>query len=387
MPNANTWYALYPGVRNHRKSGLVGTDATTQHAINRRDRRGKEPASAMNYPLTLAKLLGGLLLVAFSLTGHAEKKVTQVTTAKLADITFFQTYTAPATTLSLNESRVSAETSGKILKIPVRVGDSVAKGELLAALDCQENSFRVTRAEAGLTSIEARVTLANQQIKRTKSLIKTSSVSEERLNQQQADLQVALADRSAQYTTIAEARLNQARCLITAPFTGIVRERLAGEGEWINPGQPIIQLIDKERLEISAQISVDLIDTLQQTDKIQLETNQGNYGVAIRQVVPTVESLGRNREVRLQFTDGQALPGSSGRLTWQSTQPYVPADIPVRRDKQLGLFLLDQEKARFHPLANALEGHPARVDLPSNVEVIMEGRQALNNGDSIEQAN
>lgn len=341
----------------------------------------------MNYPLTPIRLVGGGLLLLFALTGHAEKKVTQVTTAKLADIIFFQTYSAPATTLSLNQSRISAEISGKIVKIPVRIGDSVVKGELLAALDCQENSFRVTRAEAGLTSIEARVTLANQQIKRTKSLIKTSSVSEERLNQQQADLQVALADRSAQYASIAEARLNQARCLITAPFSGIVRERLVGEGEWVNPGQPVIQLIDQERLEISAQISVDLIDTLQQADKIQLETNQGNYGVAIRRVVPTVESLGRNREVRLQFTDGQALPGSSGRLTWQSTHPYVPADIPVTRNRQLGLFLRDQEKARFHPLANALEGQPARVDLPGDVEVIMEGRQALNNGDSIEQAN
>ncbi|MCW8947201.1 MAG: efflux RND transporter periplasmic adaptor subunit, partial [Sedimenticola sp.] len=263
---------------------------------------------------TSKQLIGGLLLAAASLSSHGEEKVTQVTIAKLSDITFFQTYSAPATAVSLNNSRISAETSGKILTIPVRVGDTVKQGDLLTELDCQANSYRVTRAEAGLKSIEARVNLASLQIKRTKSLIKTSSVSEERLNQQQADLQIALADQNAQYATLAEARLDQSRCRITAPFAGIVRERLAGEGEWVNPGQPVVRLSDQQRLEVSAQVSIDLIDSLKQANKIVLETNQGNFIVAIRQVVAAIESQGRNREVRFLFTDEQALPGSSGRL-------------------------------------------------------------------------
>lgn len=341
----------------------------------------------MNKKHPYQQLFAILLLVTASCAVQAEEAVTQVTTARLAEITFYPTYTAPATTVSLNESRISAEISAKISHIPVRVGDTVNQGDLLTKLDCQENNYRVTRAEAGLKSIEARVNLANRQIKRSKSLIKTSSVSEERLNQQQADLQIALADRNAQYASIAEAKLNQSRCQITAPFTGIVRERLAGEGEWVNPGQPVIRLSDQQRLEISAQVSIDLIDSLQQAKIITLETNQGHYDLSIRQVVPAVEAQGRNREVRLLFTDGRALPGSSGRLVWQSIKPYVPADMPVRRGDQLGLFLVDNDKARFHPLTQALEGHPARVELPEETQVIMEGRQALNNGDLFNQAN
>ncbi|MDF1529742.1 MAG: efflux RND transporter periplasmic adaptor subunit [Sedimenticola sp.] len=336
---------------------------------------------------TSKQLIGGLLLAAASLSSHGEEKVTQVTIAKLSDITFFQTYSAPATAVSLNNSRISAETSGKILTIPVRVGDMVKQGDLLTELDCQANSYRVTRAEAGLKSIEARVNLASLQIKRTKSLIKTSSVSEERLNQQQADLQIALADQNAQYATLAEARLDQSRCRITAPFAGVVRERLAGEGEWVNPGQPVIRLSDQQRLEVSAQVSIDLIDSLKQANKIVLETNQGNFIVAIRLVVAAIESQGRNREVRFLFTDEQALPGSSGRLSWQSTAPSIPADIPVRRGGQLGLFLADNGTARFHPLNHALEGHPVEVDLPADTKVIMEGRQALNNSDQYKQVN
>ena len=333
------------------------------------------------------QLLCCILLSIATIPGLAEERPIQVTTAKLGDITFFQEHSAPATTLSLNESRISAETNGTILSIPVQVGDTVEKGTLLTALDCRDNQLRLQKAQAGLASIEARVTLANRQILRTKSLRKTSSVSEERLNQQEADLKIAQADRSVQYATIAEAKLNKERCQITAPFAGVVRERLASEGEWVNPGQPLIRLTDRERLEVSAQVSVDLIDSLHEAEKILLESNQGTHEVTIRQIAPVVESLGRNREVRLLFTNGRALPGSSGRLVWQSRQRYVPADLPVRRGDNLGLFLIENNKVRFFPLPGALEGHPAQVDLSIDTPLIIEGRQALNDGASIELAN
>ncbi|MCW8902868.1 efflux RND transporter periplasmic adaptor subunit [Sedimenticola sp.] len=335
---------------------------------------------------TAKYLLWGMLCL-ITLPGIAEERPIQVTTAQLGEVAVYQEYSAPATTLSLNESRISAETTGVILRIPVQVGDRVERDALLTALDCRDNQLKLRKAEAGLAGIEARVTLAKRQIKRTQSLRKTSSVSEERLNQQEADLQIADADRQAQLAAIAEARLNQQRCEIKAPFAGVVRERLAGEGEWVNPGQPLIHLIDLERLEISAQVSVDRVASLQKAGKILLETNQGVYPVRLRQVVPVVESLGRNREVRLQFSDGRALPGSSGRLLWQSQQTYVPADLPVRRGDTLGLFTVDQGKARFVPLTQALEGHPTQVDLPADTLLVIEGRQALSDGAAIELAN
>lgn len=328
-------------------------------------------------------LLAGLLILTPHPGGAAERPI-QVTAARLAEVTIHQEYSAPATTLSLNESRISAETTGTVLDIPVRVGDRVERGALLTALDCRDNRLRLQQAEAGLASIEARVTLAKRQIERTKLLRETRNASEERLNQQEADLRVAEAERRAQQASIAEAQLNRQRCEIRAPFAGVVRERLVGEGEWVNPGQPLIRLIDLERLEISAQVSADLIDSLRATDRILLETNQGSYPVSLRQVVPVVEALGRNREVRLQFSDGRALPGSSGRLLWQSRQPYVPADLPVRRGDSLGLFLIEQGKARFVPLPGALEGHPARVDLAADTLLAIEGRQALADGARIE---
>ncbi len=336
---------------------------------------------------TITNLLGSTLIILVTLPGLAAERPVQVTTASLAEIAVHRQYSAPATTLSLNDSRISAETTGTILKLPVHVGDRVAQGALLTALDCRDNQLRLQRAEAALASAEARLSLARRQVARTRALRKSNSVSEERLNQQEAELLIAQADHQTQQTAMAEARLNRQRCEIRAPFTGVVRARLVGEGEWVNPGQPLIQLIDLERLEISAQVSVDLAASLQAADDIVLETNQGRFPVRLRRIIPVIESLGRNREVRLQFSEDRAMPGSSGRLLWRSQQTYVPADLPVRRGDTLGLFIVEQGKARFIPLQQALEGHPTRVDLPADTRLVIEGRQALSDGSTIELAN
>ncbi|MCW8908147.1 MAG: efflux RND transporter periplasmic adaptor subunit [Sedimenticola sp.] len=331
--------------------------------------------------LLLCLLLGGLS-VAFA----QEQRTISVTTTTLESVAFYPQHSAPATTVSLNQSRISAETSGVIEQIPVRVGDRVEQGDLLTALDCRENRLRHEQAEARLASIEARVDLATRQIARTRSLRKTNSASEERLNQQQAELQSARADRRAQRAALAEAALNRDRCRINAPFSGVVQQRLASEGEWVSQGQPLLQLVDLLRLEVSAQVSVDRVTSLQEAENIELEIGSNRYPLTLRTISPLIDPQGRNREVRLLFSDGRALPGSSGRLLWQARHAHVPADLPVRRNEQLGVYLAIDGQARFHPLPQAEEGQPARVELPQRSRLIIEGRQSLRDGDPIQGA-
>ncbi|MCP3870996.1 MAG: efflux RND transporter periplasmic adaptor subunit [Gammaproteobacteria bacterium] len=309
---------------------------------------------------------------------------TQVTTTRLEQLLFKPEYTAPATALSLNDSRIGAETSGRILKLPVRVGDLIRQGDSLGELDCQFNEIRRSKAQASVRAARSRVTLATRQIERSRSLKRERNISEELYNQRENDLQTANADLAALESTLEEARLAVEHCRLIAPFTGVVMERLAGEGEWVSPGQPLVRLLDSERLEVSAQVSVDRVDSLRAATSLELVTNRGRFTLQVRRLVPFVNSRGRTLEVRLEFMDRSAMPGAAGRLVWQDHRPHVPADLPIRRDNQLGLILADGNQARFLPLPDALEGHPAAVDLPSGTQLVVEGRQGLSHGDPIQ---
>lgn len=325
-----------------------------------------------------------ILLGLLAINGYAQERVINVTVATLDDKIIYPEFSVPATTLSINDSSISAETSGSILKIPVLVGDQVKQGQLLASLDCRNNEARLIQARAALEAAQAQNTLARRQIDRTQSLRASKNISEELFNQREASLDSAQADQQAQKAKLEEAELEVQRCNITAPFTGIITQRLKAEGEWITPGQPVIQLLDSERLEVSAQVSVDIVATLDHASGFTLETNQGKYPLKLRRLLPVVAERGRNREVRFEFSAKTALPGSTGRLLWRSSGAHLPADIPVSRAGKLGVFLAEKDKAIFHTLPQALEGQPAQVDLPLNSKIVIEGRQALMDQDRIQ---
>jgi len=324
-----------------------------------------------------------LLLWALTLpTTQARESMSSITTAPLGELLFHPEYSAPATTLSLNNSRISAETAGRIRQIPVKVGDQVAKDDLLVELECRDNRLRRRQAESILKGAEARLTLARRQRERTQSLRKDRNVSEELLNQREADVRTAAAERMNRIAALEKAQLDEARCQVRAPFSGIVMERLAGEGEWVNIGQPLVQLLDNQRLEVSAQVPVNRVDSLRNALAPRFESDH-RYPLRLRRILPVVETRGRYREARLEFSAAKALPGSAGRLVWSSSAAVLPADLIERRGDTLGVFLLRAGKARFHPLPDALEGQPARVDLPTESLLIIEGRQGLSDGDPV----
>ncbi len=331
----------------------------------------------------MRKILPATLLSLIALNIYGQERVINVTVSTLSDIVIYPEFSVPATTQSINDSRISAETSGRILEMPVLVGDRVEKGQTIARLDCRNNLARLTQVKAALASAKAQNTLAQRQIKRTQSLRESKNISEELFNQREANLDTSKADELAQKARMEEAELEVQRCSVLAPFTGIVMQRIKAEGEWVTPGQPVIHLLDSERLEVSAQVQVDMAATLDHAAGFTLKTNDGDFPLKLRRLLPVVAERGRNREVRFEFSAKTALPGSTGRLVWQASAPHLPANIPVRRADKLGVFLVDAGKAVFHPLPQALEGQPAPVDIPLQDRIVIEGRQALTDHDRI----
>jgi hypothetical protein len=55
----------------------------------------------------------------------------------------------------------------------------------------------------------------------------------------------------------------------------------------------------------------------------------------------------------------------------------------MRRGGQLGVFVLETDRARFVALPGAEEGRPADSTLPGATLLIDEGRQRLRDGDSV----
>lgn len=323
------------------------------------------PGKLFLAPASLLCLL--ILPIAFAENGQ-ERRLVSV--RPFAEIALYPQRSAPATVATLNDSRLSAQIRARIDTIPVQVGDSVKKGQVLIRLDCRDYRLALTSAEAGLR-------LAAQQAERARDLALANAISQEFLDQREATLDTARADRD-------RAVLDVSRCELRAPFDGIVLERFASEGEVADPGSRLLRLMDTAGIEVSAQIPIDSAESLKAARSIHLETREGIYPLHLRTLLPVIRSEARNREARLVFTADPALPGAAGRLIWEATDPHLPADLIVRREAQLGIFVAANGTARFVALPDALEGHPASTVIPPETPVVTEGRQGLRDGDRLQ---
>jgi RND family efflux transporter MFP subunit len=287
---------------------------------------------------------------------------------------------APATAISLNDTRISAQITGVIQRIPVQVGDSVAAGDVVAALDCQDYELASREASAALNAARARYEYSRLEAANAEKLARTKSIAKEKLQERRSGVAAAGAEAARLTASLDKVRHDVQKCLIRAPFKAVVVERLASVGELAMPGTPILRLLDLDRMEIRAQVQEQDLASLQAAADPAFVDRDGRYPVELRVILPMLDSKVHSFEVRLLFTGGKAPPGSAGRLQWHGSGRLLPADLLVRRNGGPGVFRLDGGKARFVPLPHAMAGRPARVDLGDAVPIIVDGRFSLDDG-------
>jgi len=244
------------------------------------------------------------------------------------------------------------------------------EGDTLVELDCSDSKLAEQNASA-------RLALARKELRRAKSLRHSRSIPEQDFNQAETELAQARV-------AIEKTRLNIERCKITAPFAGVVTSRQAAEGELATPGTPLLRLLDTQRLEVSAQVPTEQASSITFTTPLRFNNGARQYPLKLRSVTPRINTKARNQEVRLSFTDSRSLPGSAGRLQWQSGQPHLPADLLVQREKQVGVFTIQDGTAHFVAITGAHMGYPALAEsLPDDAQIIVEGHLGLTNGEAV----
>jgi RND family efflux transporter MFP subunit len=359
-----------------------------------------ESAPAMNPGFQLLLLASLFLLAACSGDKPADDAATQtlasesaaaasnpgqpvVSTQPLSAIALRPERDAPAQVISANESRLSAEISARIVALPVDVGQVVARGALVAKLDDRDVQLDIQRAAASLDQARARMSQAKAQLDRARRLQAENFLSPEALTQRETDLAVVEADLRAAQTQLDVARRALTKTAIHAPFDAIVRARHAQLGELAAPGTALLTLIDRSRLEVSAQVQTQSIADLKAASAWRFVAAGQEAPIRLLRVSPAVSREARTVESRFAFTGQTLSPGLEGRIVWQDNRLHLPAHLLAKRGSQFGVFSLNDGKAVFNPLPDAQEGRPAVTALPADTPIIVEGWQTLQDGQAV----
>jgi HlyD family secretion protein len=136
---------------------------------------------------------------------------------------FFASPSLPASIIGLSgriegdDSAVAPKTSGKILEVTVREGDTVTAGQVIARLDDAQVRAREDQAKAALAGAQAKMQGARDQIAVLQDQLRQNQVqtgqssmdAEGRVRQAQADLTAAEADLTQQQAALRLAEFNR----------------------------------------------------------------------------------------------------------------------------------------------------------------------------------
>jgi RND family efflux transporter MFP subunit len=220
-------------------------------------------------------------------------------------------------------AELASAASGHVLSVNVREGDAVTKGQVLLTLDSAKVRAQLASAEARLEGIKTELVIAERQLERLRPLeFPTITETErERFELTVATLRAQLATQTAE---VQQARVERAHHTLRAPFSGAVKARRVDPGAWVSVGQPVLELVSLEELEIHVDVSAELGGRLEVGGVATLVGN-GRVSAEIAGVVPALDTATRTMRVRL-------VP--SERPPWLIAGMAVDVEFEVRFEGQ-----------------------------------------------------
>ena len=254
-------------------------------------------------------------------------------------------YEAVGTVHSKTETNISAQITGRILKILVRPGDKIKKGALLIYLDDREFQARLNQARQGLEAVKAKkdqagqvliaaqavYTQADANYKRIKTYFDQEAATKNDLEQAEALYKQAKAgvERAQKGTVAAGAGVQQAKQVveearvalgytkIVAHETGEVAKRLAEPGDLAWPGKSLLVLHAPGALRLEAHVREGLIKRVLPGFKLQaaIDALDTTLDTTVEEVIPSADPLSRTFMVKASIPAITGLyPGMFGRL-------------------------------------------------------------------------
>jgi len=149
----------------------------------------------------------------------------------------------PAQTAGSREVEVRARVSGILLKRNYEEGATVRPGQSLFSIDPASYEAAAARAEADVSSAEARLNNATRNAKRARPLYEAKAASQKDLDDAVSAEEVAGADLKSARAKLADARRDLGYTKVEAPVAGVTSRALKSEGTLIAGPQDLLTTV------------------------------------------------------------------------------------------------------------------------------------------------
>lgn len=235
------------------------------------------------------------------LSAYIEKKERKdkavlVTTETITDTTFKHFVEVQGNVETDQNIILYPQYSGVLTNVYVNEGQRVTKGQRLAKID-----------DGGLGN-----QLKQQQTQA--ALAKTTFERQQRLWDQKIGSEIQYLQAKAQYegavSAVNQIRSQVARTVITAPFSGVIDNVIAEQGQVVNQGQTeVIRLVNLSEMYVKASIPETYIEAVKKGTEVKVALSSINkeYNGVVRQVSSYINPSNRTFDVEIEIPNKDGL--------------------------------------------------------------------------------
>lgn len=297
--------------------------------------------------LTLIALLSSTIIFLSACSKESpvpavQKKMPELASIQLQPQTTAQEVKYDGVIEAINQATVSAQTSGRIVEIPVDVGDYVAKGDLIIRFTDTEQQARAASAKAQFTEAQAQFTRIQEML--AKKLIAKADFDKSEAAFKSAEANLREAEQNLAYTTI------------YAPYAGIVVSRAVNVGETVAPGKALMTGLSLEQLRAQVDIPQQHIGPVRKYKKARIYLVDGNIlESSDLRIPPSADPQTHSFKVLVNLPEGdhQLFPGTFvkiGFVTGEQEQLLIPASAISKRGEVSGVYVIKENALEFRQL-------------------------------------
>src|SRR5882724_5487635 len=386
---------------------------TVAGSIDRRNRAGDIQLSATekskrfvqieHFDIHSLRGLGPLMvLLAVTLSGCGDKPPAQaaaapppVTVAQPAKRTVTDWDEFTGRFEAVEEVQVRARVGGFVTSVEFRDGAFVRAGDLLYVIDSRPFEAVAAQADGQLSDARAKAELAKRDLDRGLSLVQTSAVSEQVVDQRRQSLQAAHAAETIAEGALKAAQLNIEFSHVMAPISGRVSRHLVSAGNLVQGSEGSSTLLTSIVSLDPIYIYFDVDEaTYQRNSKLWFEGKRPSSRDTANPVQVTLTGETKpSHEGKMDFLDNRLdistatlrsravipnkdlsiLPGQFGRVRLIGSAPYETLLLPdsaIATDQSRKIVFVVKED-------NTVEARPVMLGpLDEGLRVIREGLKA-----------
>lgn len=187
---------------------------------------------------------------------------------------------------------LASERAGILASVPVREGDRVESGQILASLKDEVLKARLEyAAEQAASDVKVRearkmaelaaaeLQIAEDAVRREPNAVAKTELLRLKLDSERSQLQIEAADLEFRllHHRRAEAQAEVDASQVKAPFEGVVVHTFKSRGEAVQLGDPIVELVSNRRVKVEGYLPVSLISSVQTGQPVRVtQVRPGN---------------------------------------------------------------------------------------------------------------